>query len=296
MMKLSKPVQASATVDLRLLTCVVSAALALAASQASATLIASDSFAVGSEANDYNDASGLYGQNASFGVSGFTGSWTAGSSTGDLRSQAGGLTASLVTGTALPGHAIARASGSDRAVYHTLSSMPASSVYYFSFLLNSQSTSNIAAMGLTSNSNYDPLGGPAGAEGVLVGAGGTNLKLWVDGSASTLLANYSTSATYVVVVEILNNLTSNDTITAKVFSSTATDLKSPLGSVTATGEISDNLTKLGLIKDNSTGDTTGLKADEFRLGTTIGDVVVPEPATLTLLGVALPLLLRRKQS
>ncbi len=158
------------------------------------------------------------------------------------------------------------------------------------------STANAAGFGLSTNQAVTTV--PSISNGVLVGIQANALTLWVDGSASTLLpaTSFVVDTPYFVLVEIANNAGS-DSITASIFSAAATDLVSPLASVTTTGEISADLTHLALVKDFHI--ESGLKVDEFRFGTTVADVtIIPEPASVVLLalGGACSLVRRHSQA
>ncbi len=194
---------------------------------ASAELIASDSFAVG-VTNGYS-AGNLTGQNPSFGASGFTAGWAPSSGgTGDLIAETGGLTASLLQGTARAGQA-SYTGTNIRANYHQISSVPASSQYYFSFLLNS-TVGDVAQFGLSPQGLQNVLP----TQGVRVGVTAAgNISLFVDGISNTILTGYTANTTYLVLVDITNVAgTANDTVGARVFSSTATNLLTPLGTAT----------------------------------------------------------------
>ncbi len=262
----------------------VAAVVSFAPTTALAVPIASDSFAVG-VSNGYT-VGNLTGQNPSFGASGFSANWSPLSgSTSDLVAETGGLTASLVQGSTQPGQASHIGTGNNtRANYHRVSSVPASTEYYFSFLLSS-TAGNAAQFGLSPQGAQNALP----TQGVRVGVtAANNIVLYVDGLPSTILTGYTPSTTYFVLVDIANVAgTGNDTVGARVFSSTATDLSTPLGTATpiTTADISGDLTYLGLSKNATT--STGADFDEFRFGTTIADVAnitaVPEPSSVAML-------------
>ena len=265
---------------------------------ASADLIASDSFAVDGVNNngDYN-ADRLFTQNPSVGATGFTGAWvnSPNQSTGDLAAVTGGLNAALVTGSTAPGNATTTGGSSVRNVFHQFSSVPSSSKYFYSFLLNSSGVSAQGAMGLTPLGRRDP----EPTEGVRVGVEGGNIVLIVDSARTNILSNYATDTTYFVLVDITDNGAGvSDAITASVFSNTATDVSAaPLGTSATTGMITGELTSLNAAQKASGGAVT--RFDEFRFGTELTDVVnvvvVPEPASLALLGLGTLMLLPRKR-
>lgn len=278
-------------------TAALAAVIGFVAPAAQATLIASDSFANSAAADTYN-ADRLFGQNPTASLSGFTGAWgnTTNQSTSDLQAQAGSITTALTPGTTADGRLSTNGAASDRSVFRELSSVPASSTYAFSFAMQGGgiSTANVAGFGLATNQGVGTV--PSTSTGVLVGIDANAATLWVDGSASVLLpsADFGVDTPYFVLVEIANNA-GTDSITASIFSAAATDLVSPLASVTATGKISADLTHLALVKDFHI--ESGLKVDEFRFGTTAADVtVIPEPASLVLLALGGTCCLVRRRS
>ncbi len=272
----------------------LASAMLLGHSTASAALIASDSFAVG-VTGGYT-AERVTNQNSTVGISGFTGNWTTtGPSTNDIQFEAGGLSGSLVKGSTSAGKLSHIGTGANaRSGYHQFASVPASSTYFYSFLLSS-ALGNSAQFGLSPIGN----GQAVQTQGVRVGVtSANNIVLSVDGLTSTLLAGYTAATTYFVLVDITNVAgTANDTVGARIYSSTATDLLTPLGTATpiSTADISSDLTYLGFSKNATTGG--GMDVDEFRFGTELSDVaVIPEPSSVAMLfgGLGLACLIRRR--
>ena len=272
--------------------------IAALAGTASAAPIASDSFSVDGDpmTGDYN-AGNLQFQNPSVGSTGFTGPWgfDGGGSTGDLDADTGGLTASLVAGSTLPGLIRTDGSGtSDRNLFREIASVPSSSQYFYSFLLNSGAGTD-AAFGLTPEGARDP----EPSEGVRVGvdsAGGDDIVLIVDSTQVNVLDDYAAGTTYFVLVDIMNDAAGTDTITASVFSDTTTDLDTPLGTQTLTGEISGELGFLNASRQSTNFGAAFTRFDEFRFGTELSDVsVIPEPASAGLLGLGGLLLAARRR-
>ena len=181
--------------------------------------------------------------------------------------------------------------GSDRSAFHAFSSVPASSTYAFSGLISNNDTNSRGRFGIAQIATSQALP----TTGITVGTDGSNIRIWIDGVVTTLLSNYSTSETYFVLVDIANDAGGLDTINARIYASGVSDLNTPTASVSGlTGEISADLTHLVFTKDNLASPGTGFKFDEFRFGETVSDVVVPEPASLTIIGLFGTLLLRRR--
>ena len=281
-----------------LLTAALAAIAAAPAVPAGAALIARDSFSVDGVANngDYN-VGDLNGQNSTVGIAGFAGNWgQAGTaSTGDGDADLGQLSGSLVAGPTFSGLIRTDGSNADRSLFHTVAGVPASGRYFFSFLFDSTSLSNIASLGLTPQG----LRNPQPVQGVRVGVNGAagDIVLIVDSARTVLVDDYSVNTTYFALVEVTNDAAGPDTITASIYSSTAADLSAPLGSATTTGEVTGELTNLALSKQfaNSAGGVV-VRFDEFRFGTELGDVaVVPEPSSVGLLGLGGLLLAARRR-
>ncbi len=267
------------------------------ASEAPASIIASDSFSTAGGAGTYNSGS-LYNQNPTVGLSGFSGAWGNSNTqtTGDMAAQTGGLSHVLVTGGTQAGSVTSAGGTSTRGVYHQLTSVPNSSTYYFSFLMSSAG-SRVASLGLRQQGAHDTAASNTSLGGVSVGFSGSNIVAWVNGTATTsIISNYTTNSTYFTLVEILNNgVGNNDTVNIKIYASGNTDLSNPNGSISITNQdVTGKLTHLAAIK--GTG-TTGVHAslDEFRFGTSLASVVIPEPASLALMGLGGLLMLGRSR-
>ena len=77
---------------------------------------------------------------------------------------------------------------------------------------------------------------------------------------------------------------------------TLADLDDPFVTVSFEAELTGKLRNLSAQKLAAGGTETEMYFDEFRFGTTMYDVVVPEPAALTMLGVGGLLVLGRRRS
>jgi len=104
---------------------------------------------------------------------------------------------------------------------------------------------------------------------------------------TTLLADFTAGTTYLILVTITNDTSGMDTISAAVYADGLTNLATPTGTTgDVLGEISDDLERLAFTRDGPDDDLSGTAVfDEFRLGTELSDVVVPEPSTLAALGL-----------
>jgi hypothetical protein len=277
----------------------------LGATIAQAAPIASDSFwtTTNGSGGTYSIAFGsntgrIHGQNPSAGLSGFTGAWgnSGSTTTSDLRAQLTGLSHALVTGSTQPGSATSAGGTATRGVYREISTIPASSTYYFSFLMNSAGN-RTATLGLREQGAHDTSVSNTSIGGVSVGFSGTGISAWVNGTATQIMSSFNANETYFALVEILNNGAGvNDTINVKLYASSNTDLNSPTASASITNrDVTGRFTHLALIK--LTGDTdVHASLDEFRFSTQLSEVVVPEPAALGLIGlVGMGLLARRRR-
>lgn len=278
---------------------VATIALAGLTPAAEAAPIASDSFAATSDGSGETYATGtLYGQDPTTGVTGFEDAWgnADDSSSSDLVIQADGLSHGLVTGTTHDG-AISSAGGTSvRAMFRELSDLPDSDTYYASFVM-ATSGSRRASLGLREEAVRDTqvtdsLGG------VSVGFwGSSGIQAWVNGEATTVLSDFTVDETYFVMVEILDNGDgSDDTVNVNLYASSNTDLNSPDASVSITNQdVTGTLSHLAVMKDWGATVDEHASFDEFRFGTTLDSVAVPEPGSLGLLSLgALAMFGRRR--
>ena len=300
------------------LPCLLAAGVLGAAAPASATLIASDSFTTGGPtgADDYAVNTRLVpGQSPTFETTGFDGSesWFGNTTTRFNSLNLPSLTHPLASGSSLDGVAGDYdgrfGGGGERINRRKFQSVPDSPTYFYSFLLNANHLGIDGTFGLTSSTQDDQHIRDIG-NGVHVGVGDSSLAtdldserddllLFIDSTESTILADFSENETYFVLVSIINNAAGADTVTASVFDTTAS-LATPSGTITGVGEITDNLTRLALSASDqllNNGDVPDTFVDEFRFGTELTDVaVVPEPASLALLGLGTLCLLGRRRA
>jgi hypothetical protein len=257
------------------------------ASNSYAAVIASDSFET--TGTDAYSVDRLYGQSPTDGLTGFSGStaWGGPFNTGDISINATGLTASLAAGST-GGSVVAGGAATNRVDYRTFDSFtPTNETYYFSFLFSVESGATAgarSAFGISAGSSTeqdDP------TSGVMLGINQTGtaegtLSLWVAGNEFAFTGSDAEAGdTYFALFQI-DNVDGNDTVTANIYSSTATDFSTSLASATTSDyDISSQLAALEVQKDFG-GNT--IKFDEFYLGTSLSDVSsIPEPSTFAML-------------
>lgn len=298
----------------------------LLAGHAAAAPLATDSFATTSDGSGgtYSTAtldSRLYGQNATSSVSGFSAGWSNGTplSTAALRVETSGLTHSLLQGTAAAGdiYGVRNSAGAQtRTVTRALSSDVNTAIsnqeasggeFWFSSLTTvNQGSSGGAFFGVGNNVRHDT----AISEGIQIFTGSGRIELY-NGTTELTSAGggenpntrftVTLGLTYLVAIKVdFSNIEGNDSVTMLIYSPTAS-YDSPTYSFTATGLTLDasDFGYLGLNVNAGNGfssDSNTPRFDEFRLGLSQSDVmVVPEPASVALLGLGLTAVLFRSR-
>ena len=252
-----------------------------------AAIIASDSFATAEGGSDYN-VSGIYNQNPTVGLSGFTGAWGSGN-TAALQAANGGLTHPRVTGTPLDGQLIAFTSDgtATRILSREIVYTPTDGTYYMSVLMQKNAVTNtrdlLAGLGTTEvvGTDFTTTGG------TYIGIYNGGIGFYGGGSATTLLSDalMNVGETYMGILEFNYSTTGTDTVTATVLNN--------LG-VTVANQVFTGL-NLDANFDRFNVTTIDYSAnvvlDEWRFGTTLEDVFyvqpVPEPSTALLLCLGL---------
>lgn len=263
----------------------------LGANWARGTVIAYDHFQVGT---GYYTAGNLSSQAATGGTAGYSGAWL--QNTSAVAVNTGGMTNPLLVSTVASsdghigplGNANARSQNRNFAAYATTGSD-----YYFSTLLRSTASlaSGKSLMGLapTNINNTDVV--PAGVQVGYTASGLTLFYKGASGSATqTLLADasYSKGMTYMASVHIAKTGTSTADITAKIYNDSGTLVAN--STVAGVIAFSTDLAALDIsVSSNFTlTSPSPVTFDEFRYGTTEGDVIiVPEPtfAGLAMVGL-----------
>ncbi|MCH8513665.1 MAG: PEP-CTERM sorting domain-containing protein [Kiritimatiellae bacterium] len=291
---------------------------------AMATLLAYDSFATTSDGSGgtYSLAtadSRIYGQNPTAFNSGFGGAWTntGTNSTNLIRLDSEGLNAALLAGSAQNGSAFPNSQNTVRGVARPFSSSVNSTIedlmvnsgsLYFSGLIGGPDTVYPASggdtrYGLADNFNS---GGGAIPVGVFVQTGNSGaLSLNVMGSLTSII-DMDNGTTYLFATRIdFNDSEDMHRVSLDLFTSASTSHLDPIESVTTTVSsatlLASNLSHLILQTggtQNYSNNTQTPRFDEFRMGTSLDSIVViPEPGTLVLLGIALGtlMLFRRRK-
>lgn len=277
-----------------------------------AAMIASDSFASGNAESGYYGTGTLMNKNPTVGVSGFNGAWsTAYSHTGDLASKNMSLSHAMIPGSQADGLIYTTTGPTARQIFRKIDwegagvSPTDEAAYWFSFAMSTSGGERVGALGLRGtnpwtsgagtlmDSNPGPNSGLTVNNpdliGISVGFDNSSLAVWVDGS-KTAIPNSEVTAgeTYFVLANIVNDPSGVDQVTVNIYSQNQTlaDLDEPFATVSFDAELTGKLHNLSAQKLAAAGTDTEIYFDEFRFGTTMNDVVVPEPTTLTMLGLS----------
>lgn len=300
--------------------CVVTGLGLAMAANANATMIASDSFTSGDPDSGYYGTGTLMNKNPMVGVSGFDGWWsTAYNHTGDLASKNMSLSHPLIPGAQADGLIYTTTGPTARQVFRKIDweqsgvSPTDESAYWFSFAMSTSDGQRVGALGLRGtnpwitdiagvmDSNPGPDSGMTvdnpGLIGISVGFDNSSVAVWVDGIKTAIPdSQVIAGETYFVLASIENDLSGLDQITVSIYSQNQTlaDLDNPFATVSFEAELTGKLRNLSAQKLAANAETE-MYFDEFRFGTTMYDVVVPEPAALTMLGVGGLLALGRRR-
>ncbi len=279
--------------------CIVSLAAMMMGASVSAELIAADSFSTDSAyINNIRLAIAPNWTNV-VGTTGFAGTQWDYSTYQIMPRSYATLTHAAVTGSPSgTGTALLRPAVSvDVRTSRPLSSVPSGSTFYMSGLVLVGSLANLnneqsVTMGLSARLTS----GPTISSGVHFGVtkdsfGNLYLAAFAGGNTYTIgdaLTSDRAIQTQMIVLE-LDMAAGNDALKVWALEQGATDLTAS-ASITISNVDIGELSELSYfaIQAFSSGSTpTGVKMDEFRVGTTLNDVTsaIPEPATISMLGL-----------
>ena len=266
--------------------CVVALVLFMSTALSHATPIASDSFATTAGGNDYVTFVSILGQNPTVGAGGFLGPW-GNCCTGALLTVPGGLTHALTPGETFDGQLIAFTSDSSatRNLSRAIDYAPVDGTYYMSVLFHkyAETTRGDLLAGLGRSQN--PEASVFEIDGTYIGFvdGGITFFSGPGAHLTELVtaAEMNIYETYFALLQYDITTSDSDTVTATIFDGSSVEVASQAFP--------------GLNLDESMGrfsvftqDFGPIPAmDEWRFGTELSDVMVPEPATCFMLLVGI---------
>lgn len=271
--------------------------LAFSSGISGAAIIASDSFLLGGPPN--YTAGILNDQNPTGASSGFSAKWNF--FTGAIVADAVGLTHPLVTnpaGAANNGSLYTVGNLNLRTQRRPISTYTTTGAnYYFSGLMSSSVSfaTGTAQFGL-SGASADTI---APTAGIQVGfTSGGNIAVFYKNAGGTYTSSsvmtYTAGMTYQFVVHLTTGTGLAD---VSIYDASGTLAGSLFGIATTTSVASDfsNLS-VGVSANFNGGAPSQIRFDEFRFGTTLADVTVPEPSVALVSGLGvLTLVLRRRK-
>lgn len=252
----------------------------LMGSRTQAALVAWDSFATMAGGNDYNIGP-LRDQNPSVGLGGFSGPWNGG--TNHPAASHGGLTHDLTPGAMLDGQIVPATftSFANRRLSRAINYSPTDGTYYMSALFqkNEATTTRDILVGLSPLEGATTSFPATRATYVGIVDGGISFfSREIPGLLYPLLtaAQVNVGETYFALLQYDYSTSGSDTVTATVYDGSSTQVASHA----FTGlHLDGYIGRLGF----STSDfSPTVVADEWRFGTELRDVMVPEPATVWL--------------
>jgi hypothetical protein len=252
-------------------------------------IIASDSFLTGG--SPAYTTGFLYDQNPTSGSSGFSARWNF--QTSAVTAHATGLSHPLVSnpegstnngGLYVPGNANTRTQRRPLATYTTTGSD-----YYFSGLMSSSAatfSAGAARFGLSSSSG-DTVPPTAGIQVGFTSGGNISVfyKDAMNTYTSSTVTTYVAGMTYQFVVHLT---TATSLADVSIFDSSGALVGSLTGIATTTNVGTDftNIS-VGATSEFNSGSPSQIRFDEFRFGTALADVTVPEPSLAVFSGLGL---------
>ena len=262
-----------------ILVLVIILAASLFASEAVGGLIASDSFAISLGRGDYTPNTTLVGQSPTAGATNFVGAW--GNPTTDLFwPTAGGLTHPLLPDAAADGQLIVSgtqgsaggfgARNASRAIDYT----PTDGSYYMSVLLRKNAETTRAELLAGLGQSMPPSEGVFDVAGIWIGFvdGGIEFFSGPGADLSQLLSSSKTNVgeTYMALLEFNYSTSGPDSVSASVYDSSSVRVASEQYTDL---DLDGQLGRFSVL----TQDYGPIAAvDEWRFGTELGDVIVPE--------------------
>lgn len=252
----------------------------LSAPASQAVPVATDSFATSAGGNDYVPFTSILGQSPTVGATGFVGAW-GNCCTSSMVPVPGGLTHDLTPGETFDGHLIAYTidgsvgGGNARNLSRTIDYTPSDGTYYMSVLLRKYAATTrgdlLAGLGRSQN----PETSIYGIEGTWIGFVDGGIY-FVSGPGPNLTPLLSAAAmnvdeTYFALMQYDFTTSGSDTVTATIFNGSSVEVASQafpgLNLDQTMGRFSVFTQDFGPIPE----------LDEWRFGTQLSDVMVPEP-------------------
>jgi len=251
-----------------------------------AEIIGFDSFANTAGGADYTIGA-MAGQTATVGTFGYTGGWSTG--TASMQNVSGGLSHDLSPGVALDGQVIAFTSNgtASRRLVRPINYTPTDGTYYFSSLFQKTAVTTTRDMLTGLGPAEGATSSYGSSEATYIGIYNGGFTFTPGGASFTELltaAEVNVGETYFGLMEIDFSTAGADAIEVSVFDGSSM----LVANQTFTGlDLDGDISHFGLASWDF-DDFVGV--DELRFGTSLGDVMTPEPASIaiwSLLGLSL---------